>query len=34
MVYLVITLITQRVVKVIDNKFSIQGMSHSQGASA
>ncbi|HFF2787999.1 TPA: arginine ABC transporter permease ArtQ, partial [Vibrio cholerae] len=27
-------LITQRVVKVIDNKFSIQGMSHSQGASA
>ncbi|EKF9829950.1 arginine ABC transporter permease ArtQ [Vibrio cholerae] len=33
-VYLVITLITQRAVKVIDNKFSIQGMSHSQGASA
>ncbi len=33
-VYLVSTLITQRVVKVIDNKFSIQGMSHSQGASA
>ncbi|HGS5020358.1 TPA: arginine ABC transporter permease ArtQ [Vibrio cholerae] len=31
--YLVITLITQRAVKVIDNKFSIQGMSHSQGAS-
>ncbi|TXZ75756.1 arginine ABC transporter permease ArtQ [Vibrio mimicus] len=33
-VYLVITLITQRAVKVIDNKFSVQGMSLSQGASA
>ncbi|HHI5409755.1 TPA: arginine ABC transporter permease ArtQ [Vibrio metoecus] len=33
-VYLVITLITQRAVKVIDHKFAVQGMSHSQGASA
>lgn len=33
-VYLVITLITQRAVKVVDNKFSIQGMSDSQGAKA
>ncbi len=33
-IYLVITLITQRAVKVIDKKFSIQGMSMGQEASA
>ncbi|MDE1514054.1 arginine ABC transporter permease ArtQ [Vibrio sp. dsl-7] len=32
-VYLVITLITQRAVKVIDHRFSVQGMGHNQGAS-
>ncbi|KQH86710.1 MULTISPECIES: arginine ABC transporter permease ArtQ [Vibrio] len=33
-VYLVITLITQRAVKVIDKKFAVQGMSSQEGASA
>ncbi|EGR3109025.1 arginine ABC transporter permease ArtQ [Vibrio parahaemolyticus] len=33
-IYLVITLITQRAVKVIDKKFSIQGMSMGQEANA
>ncbi|MCG3728576.1 arginine ABC transporter permease ArtQ [Vibrio cincinnatiensis] len=33
-VYLVITLITQRAVKVIDKKFSVQGMSSSEGVTA
>lgn len=33
-IYLLITLITQRLVKVIDKKFSIQGMSISEGGKA
>ncbi|MGF1909527.1 arginine ABC transporter permease ArtQ [Vibrio kasasachensis] len=33
-IYLVITLITQYVVKIIDNKFSIKGMSELKGAKA
>ncbi|RJX73618.1 arginine ABC transporter permease ArtQ [Vibrio sinensis] len=33
-IYLVITLITQRAVKVIDKKFSVQGMSMGQGVTA
>jgi arginine transport system permease protein len=33
-IYLVITLVTQRAVKVIDKKFSIQGMSMGQEATA
>ena len=31
-VYLIITLITQRVIKRLDNNFSVKGMSHSEGA--
>ncbi|MEH6532117.1 MAG: arginine ABC transporter permease ArtQ [Photobacterium frigidiphilum] len=33
-IYLVITLITQRAVKVIDKKFTVQGLSAPQGATA
>lgn len=33
-IYLIITLITQRIIKVIDKKFSIQGLSANQGAIA
>lgn len=33
-IYLVITLVTQRVVKIIDAKFSAQGLSLDQGAKA
>ncbi len=33
-VYLVITLVTQRAVKLIDKKFSVQGISMEQGATA
>ena len=33
-VYLVITFITQRAVKVIDKEFSVQGMSSSEGVTA
>ncbi|MCW8327732.1 arginine ABC transporter permease ArtQ [Photobacterium sp. SDRW27] len=33
-IYLVITLLTQRAVKMLDNKFSVQGLSHNQGTSA